>query len=144
MLWLKGRCIQNEPVPPVDPDLIIAGAKRYAEEMRKAEKIGTEFVARSLTWLNQQRWVHNPEPVMPALKKPVHGELISTKHLLAGHPFIGETWVTGESPEWNAWCTYRFARGQPTPSTAFNGGSSFASRWPPDHENHIPTVPKPT
>lgn len=40
----------------VDPDLIIAGAKRYADEMRRKDKVGTEFIAHALKWLSQQRW----------------------------------------------------------------------------------------
>lgn len=40
----------------VDPELIIAGAKRYADEMRRKDKVGTEFIAHALKWLSQQRW----------------------------------------------------------------------------------------
>jgi hypothetical protein len=40
----------------VDPELMIAGARRYAEEMAKKGKIGTEFIAHALKWLSQQRW----------------------------------------------------------------------------------------
>lgn len=38
------------------PAEIIAGAVRYADDMRKANKIGTEFVKQSMTWLGQRLW----------------------------------------------------------------------------------------
>jgi hypothetical protein len=38
------------------PAEIIAGAGRYADDMRKANKIGTEFVKQSMTWLSQRLW----------------------------------------------------------------------------------------
>lgn len=38
----------------VDPEVLIAGAKRYAED--NAKKVGTEFIAMASTWLNQRRW----------------------------------------------------------------------------------------
>jgi hypothetical protein len=45
----------------VDPDLIIAGAKRYGIEERR--NIGTEFIAQAVTWLHQQRWAdYAPAP----------------------------------------------------------------------------------
>lgn len=40
----------------VDPTLIIAGAKRYAEEMQRKGQVGTQYVAHALKWLTQQRW----------------------------------------------------------------------------------------
>lgn len=40
----------------VDPELIIAGAKRYAEEMQRKGKVGTEYIAHALKWLSQKRW----------------------------------------------------------------------------------------
>jgi hypothetical protein len=39
-----------------EPAAIIAGAVRYAEHMRKAERIGTQYVMQSKTWLNQRVW----------------------------------------------------------------------------------------
>lgn len=35
---------------------ILAAVKRFAEEERKSEHIGTPYVPQALTWLNQQRW----------------------------------------------------------------------------------------
>lgn len=39
-----------------EPAEIIAGARRYADDMRKSNKIGTEYVKQSMTWLNQRLW----------------------------------------------------------------------------------------
>jgi uncharacterized protein YdaU (DUF1376 family) len=40
----------------VDPGAIIAGAGRYAADMRARAQDRTPYVAQALTWLNQQRW----------------------------------------------------------------------------------------
>lgn len=44
-----------------DPEALVAAAASYAEVM--ADKVGTEFVAQAVTWLNQERW--NDQPVKP-------------------------------------------------------------------------------
>ena len=46
----------------VEPEQIAAGVRRYAEQMREVDKVGTEFVQRTITWLNQ--W--SPEDDQPA------------------------------------------------------------------------------
>lgn len=38
------------------PAEITAGAARYADDMRKANKFGTEFVKQSMNWLSQRMW----------------------------------------------------------------------------------------
>jgi hypothetical protein len=40
----------------VDPGAIIAGACRYAADMRARVQENTPYVAQAVTWLNQQRW----------------------------------------------------------------------------------------
>jgi hypothetical protein len=40
----------------VDPDLIIAGAKRYAAKAREKQQVGTQYIAHALKWLGEQRW----------------------------------------------------------------------------------------
>jgi uncharacterized protein YdaU (DUF1376 family) len=40
----------------VDPGAIIAGAGRYAVDMRARVQENTPYVAQAVTWLNQQRW----------------------------------------------------------------------------------------
>lgn len=38
----------------IDPETIIAGARRYGEDNRA--KVGTEFIAMAQTWLHQRRF----------------------------------------------------------------------------------------
>lgn len=38
------------------PAEIIAGARRYADDMRASHKVGTEFVKQSMRWLSQRLW----------------------------------------------------------------------------------------
>ena len=37
-------------------DVMIAGAKQLAAEESQRGRIGTQYVAQTMTWLNQQRW----------------------------------------------------------------------------------------
>lgn len=52
------------------PEQILAGAKAYAAEQRELGKVGTEFVAQLVVWLNQKRWAdyagEATEAVVPA------------------------------------------------------------------------------
>jgi hypothetical protein len=52
----KANFIREVTKHKVDAQTIIAGAKRYAEEMARTDKVGTEYVAQARTWLNQERW----------------------------------------------------------------------------------------
>lgn len=40
----------------VDPDLMIAGARRYAAKAREKQQVGTQYIAHALKWLSEQRW----------------------------------------------------------------------------------------
>jgi hypothetical protein len=40
----------------VDPDLIVAGAKRYAAKAAEKQQVGTQYIAHALKWLSEQRW----------------------------------------------------------------------------------------
>ena len=47
----------------VDPERIINSAKAYGDELQAQRKIGTEFVAQAVTWLNQKRYEdYAPDP----------------------------------------------------------------------------------
>jgi hypothetical protein len=52
----------------MDADAIIAGARGYAEELRRTNKLNTSFVAQAVTWLNQKRWADYqaaaPKPIV--------------------------------------------------------------------------------
>lgn len=58
----------------VRPDRIIAGARRYAEHLRKIDRLGTEFVATVQTWLNQERWDAYDVPTAPAPPPKLSGD----------------------------------------------------------------------
>lgn len=45
-----------------DPEFIIAGARAYADELRRQGKFGTPYVAQAQTWLGQQRWFDYQRP----------------------------------------------------------------------------------
>jgi uncharacterized protein YdaU (DUF1376 family) len=47
-----------------NPDLIIAAAKAYGEEMRQRGKVGTEFVKQIASWLNTEPWVQLAPPTI--------------------------------------------------------------------------------
>lgn len=47
-----------------DPEAIIAGATRYADELAGQNKLNTVYVAQANTWLNQERW-RDTEPTKP-------------------------------------------------------------------------------
>lgn len=40
----------------IEPQVIIAGVKRYAAKCREQNHIGTQYIAHALKWLNEQRW----------------------------------------------------------------------------------------
>lgn len=47
----------------IDPERIVNSAKAYGDELRAQRKIGTEFVAQAVTWLNQKRYEdYAPDP----------------------------------------------------------------------------------
>lgn len=51
-----------------DPQTIIAGARRYAEQRRGKDQ---EFIAHPSTWLNQQRWLDEDSPGEPPPIEPL-------------------------------------------------------------------------
>lgn len=102
----------------VDPEVIIAGAKRYAEQVKRDGKINTEYVAQAKTWLNQRRWADDDDQAPPKSK------VIS---------------ITAGSPQWNAWRAYYSDKGNKFRLERMNAcadkGKSFPvdSVWPPNH-----------
>lgn len=98
-------------VSTVDPEILIAAAKRYAEEAKEA--IGTAYIAQTITWLNQARW----EDYVPSNDpRPIE-----------------KVFVEVDSPQWEAWKTHR---GKKPPETDVRVGGRiqrgwfFDSEWP--------------
>ena len=106
----KFEAAVRQGAPPIS---IIAGAKRYAAAMLETGKVGTEFVAMAVTWLNQRSWEDGPpaENVVP----------------MAGH------YAAFNSPEMDAWVVYERSMGKSYPRDR-SGGWRFPSQWPPNHQ----------
>jgi hypothetical protein len=54
----------------VDPELMIAGAKRYAAKAREKQQIGTQYIAHALKWLSEQRWADIAAVAFVASERP--------------------------------------------------------------------------
>ncbi len=57
----------------VDPELIISGAGRYAED----PQTGTEFICMASTWLNQRRWEDYPPAEITILTPERRAEILA-------------------------------------------------------------------
>jgi hypothetical protein len=83
-----------------DADAIIAGARGYAEELRRTNKLNTSYVAQAVTWLNQRRWVdYQAQPARAVKVDPDPGVTIdpiwapARAHLLADlGPEVFSSW----------------------------------------------------
>jgi hypothetical protein len=100
----------------VDPDVMIAGAKQLAVEESRRGKIGTQFVAQAVTWLNQQRWSDHAATAFTADDGMV--EVLDQLQLEA----------------WDAYGLQHNGRGYPRNK---KGGWRFPSKWPPGYENNL-------
>jgi hypothetical protein len=100
----------------VDPDVMIAGAKQLAVEESRRGKIGTQFVAQAVTWLNQQRWSDHAASAFTADDGMV--EVLDQLQLEA----------------WDAYGLQHNGRGYPRNK---KGGWRFPSKWPPGYEANM-------
>lgn len=96
----------------VDPDVMIAGAKQLAIEESRRGKVGTQFVAQAVTWLNQQRW---------------------SDHSAAEQPDDGFVEVLDQYAL-EAWDAHRMKTEGKTYPRNKKGGWRFPSKFPPGHE----------
>jgi hypothetical protein len=101
---------------------IISGATAYASQQRSAGKVGTEYIAMSVTWLNQRRWEDYATPTNTG-------------------PMVSQVFIEVDTPQWRAWESWRRShegRGWPqtdnrTP-TGIQRGWWFKTEWPPQVE----------
>ena len=93
------------------PEAVLAGAMAYAVD--PSTKVGTEFVAQAVTWLNQRRW----EDYAP---QPSHA-----KAGVPGQPMA--VLVAVDSPQWEAWAKHLGK----TPPVNREFGWYFPTEWPP-------------
>lgn len=61
-----------------DAEMIVGSARKYADELRDEGKVGTEYVAQAVTWLNQQRW-KDYEPKSGVAQEALEAE-VCAKH----------------------------------------------------------------
>jgi hypothetical protein len=92
----------------VDAETVIAAARRYAAELQRDNKLGTQFVARAVTWLNEKRWGDYPPPPGAA---------------------VAGFYARDGSAELAAWDAFR---GRAYPRDR-NGGWHVPAQWPPGH-----------
>jgi len=97
-----------------DPEAIIAGAKRYAQE--ESGNAGTPYIAQAVTWLNQCRWQD-----YGAAPTAVDGAAST------------QVFVHEGTTEWDAWQTYSLTMtGKRSPVK--NGGWWFPTPNPPQEK----------
>lgn len=100
----------------VDPDLMVAAAKRLAVDEAKRSNIGTRFIPQAITWLNQQRWTDHAAVAFSADDGLI--EVLDQMQL-------------------EAWDAHGIAtRGRPYPRDR-KGGWRFPSKWPPGYEANL-------
>jgi uncharacterized protein YdaU (DUF1376 family) len=117
----------------IDPAVIVAGAKRRAEEARRRGEFGTRFVPQAVTWLSQQRFADMAEAEPPA----------SAPRLVA---------IRKGTPEWQAWWDYHDGRrnevgasfGLTQMRRADDEGRAFLApaQWPPGYSADAPHAAK--
>jgi hypothetical protein len=105
-----------------DPKAIIDGANRYASDMHKAGRVGSQYIKSPEKWVREEGWT----------------AYVAATQTSASNPRV---FVEVGSPQWKAWDSYwRRKRGGPPPETDYpHGGRTkrgyrFESEWPPDHE----------
>jgi hypothetical protein len=99
----------------VDPGEIIAGAKKYAANLRSAGQERTKFVAQAATWLGQQRYADYGD-AEPAADIQLQG-----------------FYASFGSPQLDAWEAHDRATGRRRARDK-HGGWTFPTEWPPGYE----------
>lgn len=106
-----------------DPEKLISGASRYADECKADDSFGTKFVCMVTTFLNQIRWQDGDEPSSAA-----------------GIDFVA---LRAGSEQWDAWWAHFESKSNGKPDFGLsqmrrakeNGGAYTAvAEWPPGHE----------
>lgn len=102
---------------------IVNGAHAYAQQQRSANKVGTEYIAMAVTWLNQRRWEDYDAPLNPVAAA------------------AAKVFVEVDTPQWKAWEGWRRScegRGWPQTdrrtSTGIHRGFWFETEWPPQQQ----------
>jgi hypothetical protein len=101
----------------VDPDLIIAGAKRAAHDARRRNVYGTQYVPQAIKWLNDQRFLD-----------------IAVDAFAGADDGMVEVLDQLQLEAWDAYGLQH--RGKKYPRDK-KGGWRFPSKWPPGYEPNL-------
>jgi hypothetical protein len=72
-----------------DPEHLISSAKRYGDELREQNLLGTEFVCQAKTWLNQKRWLdYQPDPASKERDAKIDADMANR-----GYKWSGSQWL---------------------------------------------------
>jgi len=110
----------------VDPDQIVASARRYAAEMRAKGQEKSPYVAQAMTWLGQQRWSDygEPEPETTSVAPDLYFQQ--------------------ETPQFIAWEAHMRRTTGKGLIMGRGGGWLAPAEWPPGYDppkNNAPTTP---
>lgn len=100
----------------VDPQMMIDAVRQLCEAEQKRGKVGTQFIPRATTWLNEQRWSD-------------HAAVAMVQALAAAENLSKKVHIKAETPQWDAWVAHL---GKPPPQDR-NFGWLFDSEWPPGY-----------
>jgi hypothetical protein len=95
---------------------MIAGAKQLAIEESRRGKIGTQFVAQAVTWLNQQRW---------------------SDHAASSFSLDDGNIEVIDQLQLEAWDAYGIQQTGKSYPRNKRGGWRFPSKWPPGYEANM-------
>jgi hypothetical protein len=101
----------------VDPEVIIAGAKRASMEARKRNDYGTRFIPQAIKWLNDQRFLD-----------------IAVETFAGADDGMVEVLDQLQLEAWDAYGLQHRGRKYPRDR---KGGWRFPSKWPPGYEPNL-------
>jgi hypothetical protein len=98
----------------IDPEIIIAGVKRYSVKATEQQHVGTKYVAHALKWLSEQRWADIAAVAF-----------IASSRIAPPGEFIVEGTM-----EWACWERHlRETTGRGSPVTDSNHNNGFRRGW---------------
>lgn len=83
----------------LDPEILIAGARRYAQKAREKQQEGTQYIAHALKWLSEKRWSEVAAVAYVAAERaadPGHGDWDAAVKRWLGNQSLWPRWAGGE------------------------------------------------
>jgi len=93
----------------VDPEVIIAGARRYAAQLAAKNAVGSPYVAQAVTWLHQRRWEEYEATNLPSSTGQAN-EPIGWRPGLPTHEELLKRYSNGKSEQSNGASVHRDGR----------------------------------